>query len=43
MSQNKKKIVVKFRRDWNGTIPVTRKIESKKLYCRKRDKRNDYE
>ena len=31
------------RADWNGVVPVTKKIESAKLYNRKRHQRRDWE
>jgi hypothetical protein len=30
-----KKIKVKFRKDWNGVLPITKVIPNKKLYSRK--------
>jgi hypothetical protein len=34
----KKKVQIKFRKDWGIVIPITRKIESKKLYNRRKEK-----
>lgn len=35
--KEQKKITAKKRNGWNGVNPVTRKVESKKLYHRKRN------
>ena len=44
LSKKRKREIDKARRaDWNGVVPVTKKIESAKLYNRKRHQRRDWE
>lgn len=38
--KEKKKIDAKRRGDWNGINPVTRRVESKMFYTRKRKHKN---
>ena len=44
LSKKRKREIDKARRsDWNGVVPVTKKIESAKLYNRKKHQRRDWE
>ena len=44
LSKKQKKEIDKARRaDWNSVVPVTKKIESAKIYNRKKHQRRDWE
>jgi hypothetical protein len=40
--KEQKKINAQKRKDWNGVVPVTRKVENKKVYNRKKNSLPDY-
>jgi hypothetical protein len=41
--KEQKKVNAQKRKDWNGVSPITKKVESKKVYNRKKNSSLDYQ